>query len=203
MISRAIELARHSELFSRIVVSTDDFEIAKIANASGGEVPFMRPMDISNDTATTVSVISHAVRQLQIEDGVSICCLYPSTPLLRPIHLSDGLNLMMRNPSLHYVAAVQRHDYPLQRRLITNDGITYSMENPENLLKPTQSFDTYWHDAGQFYWGMSQNWREEKPLLINTGGIVVKPWEAWDIDTIEDWKLAELLYSAINNKPVL
>jgi N-acylneuraminate cytidylyltransferase len=186
MISRAISLAKSCGLFQRVIVSTDDAEIATISEHCGAEVPFIRPPEISDDTASTVSVISHAAKYLAIPEEISVCCLYPNTPLINSKHLLEGLRILNEIESIKYVAAVQRFSYPIQRRLLQNSSNIFNMEEESNLIKPTQSFENYWHDAGQFYWGRSSSWKMNYPILVNTGGVELKPWEAWDIDTEED-----------------
>jgi pseudaminic acid cytidylyltransferase len=187
MIGYAIAAARDAGLFDRIIVSTDDDEIAAIAREQGAEVPFKRPPELSNDTAGTVPVIQHAVQALALAQAgtpaVQVCCIYPGVPLLQARVLRQALE-RLESSGCDFVFPVLEFPSPVQRALARDaDGSTRSMF-PEHAQTRTQDLPAAYHDAGQFYWG--------------TGTIVLPSWAAVDIDTPDDWARAEALFHALN-----
>src|SRR5512143_2566251 len=92
MIAWSIEAAKASGLFDRIIVSTDDAEIADVAGQWGAEVPFVRPDALSDDHAGTTAVVAHAT-QWAMDEGihpVAVCCIYATAPFIRLDDLRHG-----------------------------------------------------------------------------------------------------------------
>lgn len=196
MIAWSIEAAKQSGVFDKIVVSTDDREIADIASSYGADVPFMRPTELSNDHAGTIPVIRHACEFLK-RSGNNIsfaCCIYATAPFLKANDLISGLNLINSTNS-DYAFSVSNYPYPIQRALRINESSAVEMFNPEAFNTRSQDLELAWHDAGQFYWGTYDAWVAEK-AVFNAKSVAVKiPRErTQDIDTPEDWKFAEMLF---------
>jgi pseudaminic acid cytidylyltransferase len=195
MIGYAIEAARQSRLFERIVVSTDDAEVAAIARQEGADVPFLRPQELADDHTPTVPVIAHAIQACQALGwpADAVCCLYPAVPLLRPALLAEALDLL-RASQAPYVFPVQAFRSPIQRALRrAADGRTEPF-HPEYTQTRTQDLPPAYHDAGQFYWGRTQAWLEGRPLHVQASTLVCDEGSVVDIDTPDDWALAEALY---------
>jgi pseudaminic acid cytidylyltransferase len=198
MIGYAIGAARSSGVFDRIVVSTDDDEIAAVAREQGAEVPFMRPPELSNDTAGTMPVIQHTMQALAHlgSPATEICCIYPGVPLLQPQALRDALDLLLAGGG-DYVFPVLEFPSPVQRALEREpDGSTRSMF-PEHADTRTQDLPRAYHDAGQFYWGTADAWRAGRSPHLGARTIVLPSWAAVDIDTPDDWTRAEALFNAL------
>jgi pseudaminic acid cytidylyltransferase len=199
MIGYAIAAARDAGVFDRIVVSTDDDEIAAIAREQGAEVPFKRPPELSNDTAGTVPVIQHAMQTLA-QTGVPatrVCCIYPGVPLLQARVLRQALE-RLQDSGCDFVFPVLEFPSPVQRALARDaDGSTRSMF-PEHAQTRTQDLPPAYHDAGQFYWGTSAAWLSGRSPHLGARTIVLPSWAAVDIDTPEDWARAEALYHALH-----
>jgi CMP-N-acetylneuraminic acid synthetase len=112
MIAWSIEAAQKSGVFDRIIVSTDDEEIAEVAREYGAEVPFMRPEELSNDYAGTIPVIRHATEWL-IEKGCAVeyvCCIYATAPFIHAQDVQRGLN-MLQQQNGDYAFTVTRYPY--------------------------------------------------------------------------------------------
>lgn len=202
MIARSIDAAQKSGVFDRIIVSTDDEEIAAVAKEYGAEVPFMRPEELSNDFAGTIPVIRHAVEWLTIngESVDFVCCVYATAPFIRPEDIIRGLNTI-REQQADYSFTVTRFPYPIQRALKVNQQKQISMFSPEMFHVRSQDLEESWHDAGQFYWGTSSAWLNEKPIFsANSYSIELPRERVQDIDTQEDWRVAEWLYKAMEFK---
>ena len=196
MIAWTIDTAINSGLFSNVIVSTDDAEIAAIAQEHGAQVPFLRPADFSNDYATTKDVKRHAVTWLaknQIESDF-VCCLYATAPFLQAEDVVKGLRALQESTA-DYAYAVTEFDYSPHRALVKNQNGQVSLEKPELAAVRSQDLPSLVHDAGQFYWAKTETWLTQREILSSAGiGIEIPRSQAQDIDNEEDWKLAEALF---------
>lgn len=201
MIAWSIEAARASGCFDKIIVSTDDAEIADIAISLGAEVPFRRPPELSDDHAGTIEVIAHTINWL-IRNGDApreVCCIYATAPFIRADDLEKGLHLLVKS-RCDYAFTVTRYAFPIQRAIrIIDDGVI-QMFNPEHFNTRSQDLDEAFHDAGQFYWGHASAWICGKPFFCKDSRPIILPrYRVQDIDTLEDWINAELMFKAILN----
>ncbi len=201
MIAWPIRAALESKCFDRIIVSTDDPEIAKVAQTYGAEVPFVRPHELSDDFTGTVPVISHAI-DWQNKNGELVeiaCCIYATNPFLQAADLKFGLNILL-NSGCEYAFTVTTYAFPIQRAVYITKNQRIEMFEPKNFSARSQDLREAWHDAGQFYWGKAQAWLEGKPLFSNLAAPVPLPrYRVQDIDTPEDWERAEWLFKSIQN----
>ncbi len=199
MIAWSIETARASGLFDRVVVSTDDTEIAAVARESGAEVPFLRPAELANDIAGTDAVIGHALEWFaaQGETVEEFCCIYATAPFLCAEDLRRGLELL-REREAATVFSVTSFPSTIFRALeIAGDG-RLRMFWPENFTRRSQDLPAAYHDAAQFYWGHTRRYLLERRLFsTNSVPVVLPRHRVQDIDTPEDWALAENLFAAL------
>ena len=202
IIAYAIAAARESAIFDEIVVSTDDEEIAEIAISFGASIPWMRAQDLSDDYASTISVMQDAVKRLDFNlvNLENICCIYPATPLLKPNFLLQGLRVL-KNGNWEYVFSGLRTNTPLQRYFSLGISKEVEMLSPEFEATLTQDLEHYYSDAGQFYWGRTSSWDSGLPIFSSKSTILEIPGEsAIDIDTPEDWHYAENLFKLIKRE---
>jgi pseudaminic acid cytidylyltransferase len=200
MIAHAIEAARHSNLFDHIVVSTDDKEIAQIAREFGAEIPFMRPAELADDFTPTVPVVAHAIRSCA-DLGWKIdrvCCLYPCSPLVQSDDLKGALELQKVSNS-DYCFSVAEFSSAVQRSLKRDSNGVMQPVFPNNELTRTQDLDVTFYDAGQFYWGTSRAWLENTKIHSGGIGYIVPSWRVVDIDTLDDWKRAEIAFKVVHS----
>ena len=192
MISYPIKTAIESGLFSRVFVSTDSVEIAKIAQGYGAEVPFLRSAQASSDTATTQEAIVEMLQKLEISDDAEICCIYPCTPLITSKLIVSTYRNFVSDVS-KYLFTATKFSHPVQRGFEISDGAVGS-DVPQSDVR-TQDMQEYFHDAGQLYWATGKVWRS-KAKIIDTGTRIelVSASEAVDIDSEQDWLLAELIF---------
>lgn len=194
MIAWAIATALASRLFERLVVSTDDAEIAEVAEAAGAEVPFERPAELADDHAATAAVMAHAADALGLAETDELVCIYPATPLLTPGRLAEAGERFARG-DVDYVFAAQRFAFPPQRGLVA-DGAGVRPVDPAAIARRSQDLEPVYHDAGQFYWASATAWRDERPLFgPRSAMVLLAPWEAVDIDEEADWLFAERLFA--------
>lgn len=198
MIAYSIEAAIESRIFDKIVVSTDDEEIAKIAKNHGAIVPFIRPKELSDDHTATIPVIAHAIHATckDIEDIEAVCCIYATAPFVQPRYIKEGYEKLIETQSLYAFSATS-FPFPIQRAIrLTKEG-KVEMFSPENFATRSQDLEEAYHDAGQFYWGTPQAWCEREIIFAPHSTAVLLPRHlVQDIDTPEDWIRAELMYKA-------
>lgn len=201
MIAWSIETALASGLFDRVVVSTDDEEIADIAQKFGAEVPFVRPESLSNDIAPTVPVIAHAITACEDLEWRAdfVCCIYPCAPFIAVDDLVAGLEVLERTDA-SYVYPVTEFPHPIQRAMLRSEQGEMSFINPEYEMMRTQDLPKTYHDAGQFYWGKANAWKNLRKMHSEGLGLVVPHWRIVDIDTDDDWERAESLFQVITTK---
>jgi N-acylneuraminate cytidylyltransferase len=201
MIAWSIEAAKQSGCFDRILVSTDDIQIASVAQSCGAEVPFMRPPELSDDHCGTTPVVRHAT-EWALKAGIPVseaCCIYATAPFLSPVDLRAGLDLLV-GVGCEYVFAVTSYAFPIQRALrLTAEG-TVAMFQPEHFGSRSQDLTPAFHDAGQFYWGRVDAWIAERPVFLSDSRPVILPRiRVQDIDTLEDWDRAERILASLNS----
>jgi N-acylneuraminate cytidylyltransferase len=198
MIARSIEAALQSGVFDAVVVSTDDDEIASAAESCGAEVPFRRPPELSNDHATTLPVIAHAIRWWE-ENRTSLefaCCIYATAPFIQSEYLQEGLQILKEKPDAEFAFSVTSYAFPIFRAIQIAESGRVEMFWPENNIKRSQDLPEAWHDAGQFYWGRRDAFLERQGIFTARSYPVVLPRHlVQDIDTPEDWERAERMFS--------
>jgi len=193
MIGWSIRVAQQSGLFDRIVISTDDSEIAEVAKAHGAEVPFQRDAALADDHAPTVPVIADACAQLRLAPAEPVCCLYATAPFVGAEDLSAGLAALDR-PGTTYVLAVTTFPFPIQRALRRDGTGAVSMFDPSTMQTRSQDLEEAWHDAGQFYWARATTWTALRGVFEpGAVGIAIPRHRVQDIDTHEDWERAEAM----------
>lgn len=202
MIGWSIRAAITSGCFDRIVVSTDDEEIAEVARAEGAEVPFMRPRELSDDFTPTVPVVQHGVEWLidAGQDATEICCIYATAPFVLPGDLRAGLE-KLRELDCAYVFSATSFPFPVQRAMRMREGGNIEMLQPEHVQTRSQDLEETYHDAGQFYWGTREAWLSGKAIIGPESSIVTLPrFRVQDIDTPEDWQMAEMMFDFVRNR---
>jgi pseudaminic acid cytidylyltransferase len=197
MIAYAIGAAIDSALFDRVVVTTDDEEIAALAEAHGAEVPFRRPAELADDHTPTVPVIAHAVRALESSAAIrAACCIYPAVPFIRTSDLRDAWALL-ESSGAAYAFPVAEFPSRIQRALRRAPNGTMAPFYREYELTRSQDLEAAYHDAGQFYWGWRDAWLTRPRIHSEGAGLVIPSWRVVDIDTPEDWHRAELIHGAL------
>ncbi|WP_257264245.1 pseudaminic acid cytidylyltransferase [Endozoicomonas sp. ONNA2] len=202
MIAWSIEAALKSECFDRVIVSTDDNEIADISKEWGADTPFIRPESLSDDYTGTGAVVKHSIEWLQSKgDNVGyVCCIYATAPFISASDLKKGEALIKQNTN-DFVFAATTFPFPIQRAIKLDDAGRVSMFQPEHFLTRSQDLTEAWHDVGQFYWGTASAWAENLPIFKAQSSIVEIPrFRAQDIDTEDDWLRAEVMYQILEKQ---
>lgn len=200
MIAWSIEAAYESGCFDRIIVSTDDEEIATVSHELGADVPFIRPSDLSDDYTPTRPVVNHAITEVSALWGKIelVCCIYATAPFLRAKDIRRGLEQLQVSDA-KFAFTVTTYNYPIQRALrVTPEG-RIGMLFPENRECRSQDLEVAYHDAGQYYWGRSEAFLSNSDMFSSDAvPVLMSRARVQDIDTEEDWLRAELMLGALN-----
>ncbi|NLQ18794.1 pseudaminic acid cytidylyltransferase [Marinomonas sp. M1K-6] len=187
LIAYSIETAMASGLFDRVIVSTDDTEIADVARQFGAETPFLRPADLADHMTGTTPVMQHALRFLS-EEGKTPdegCLIYATCPLLTPKDLQQGLAQLDHSTAFCFSATT--FAFPIQRALHLNDKGDLAPMFPEHIGKRSQDLVEAIHDAGQFYWASTQSWFDQEIFGPQSKPLLLPRHRIQDLDTEEDW----------------
>lgn len=198
IIAHSIKAAQEANIFDRIIVTTDDEEIAHVARQFGAEIPFMRPKELSDDHTATIPVIAHAIQTLQKQSVIhEACCIYATAPFIRSEDINAAYNALITH-NKQYAFPVTTFPFPIFRSVKRDEEGNIHMFWPEHFTTRSQDLEEAYHDAGQFYWGTSDAWLEGKPIFSDEATTIVLPRHlVQDIDTLEDWVRAELMHKAL------
>ncbi len=200
IIAYTIEAALASKMFDQVMVSTDDNEIAEIAKKYGAMVPFMRSEKTSNDFATTADVLNEVIDEYKKlgESFEYMCCLYPTAPFVTPEAIGQAMKILEDNGA-DTVLPVVKFSFPPQRGVVMKDGYL-TPKYPECMPMRSQDLEPMYHDAGQFYCMKVSSFLEQgKVVMDKTMPYMQDDMNVQDIDTPEDWAIAEVKYKVLHN----
>ena len=201
IIAYTIEAALKSGMFEEVMVSTDSEDIAEIAKQYGAKVPFMRSEEAANDFAPTAKVVEEVVLSYE-KEGRSfekLCCIYPTAPFLTAERLKEAMQKLVDTNAFSVIPVV-RYSFPPQRGLEIKDGVLKYI-HPEHTFTRSQDLEPVYHDAGQFYVFKTDAFSVNKNLMVgNIIPMILDEMEVQDIDTLQDWELAELKYEMLHRK---
>lgn len=196
----SIQAALDAGIFDEVMVSTDDEEIAEIAKAAGAKVPFFRSEQTANDFASTDDVIMEVLSEYQKrgENFDAFCCIYPTAPFLNGQRLKEAMALLDTADS---VMPIVPFSYPPQRGLIINEKGLVARQFPEYATARSQDLPKVYHDCGQFYACRTKPFLEAGTTDVeNLVPLILSEMEVQDIDTLEDWEIAEIKYRRLFNE---
>ena len=181
----SIEAALQAGIFDEVMVSTDDPEIAELAKGAGASVPFLRSAQTANDYASTDDVIREVLECYRAagREFDTFCCIYPTAPFITPKKLSTTF------------------PYPVLRSLAVDENGHIGYKWPQYATARSQDLETLYHDCGQFYACRTEAFFREG--TTDTPGMVpllLPELEVQDIDTEEDWAIAEVKYQKMMEK---
>lgn len=203
IIEYSIQAALQSNIFDRVIVSTDCDQIADVAKRNGAEIPFVRPPELSNDFATTTPVVQHAIAAIESEGAQIdfVCCIYGTAPFISPGDIQEGLERLQASSVARFSLPVTTFPYSIFRSLKMKSENECEMFYPEHESTRSQDLPEAWHDAGQFYWASADDWRRLEGGILSSKlfGLPIPRHRVQDIDTPEDWQRAELMFELLSN----
>ncbi len=200
IICYAIKIAKKSNLFSRIIVSTDCKKIATIAKKCGAEVPFIRSKKISDDHTNTLDVVLDTIKKISSENEKYHCCIYPTAVLVDPNDLRKSYSKIKRL-NADCLIAITNFEYPPQRSLIKKGKIWINFLNRKFKNYRSQDLKTLYRDTGSFYFYKTSTLLKKKDNLVKKTTYFFKDQtKIMDINYDSDFKLAKLKYKLLKNK---
>jgi len=197
----SIEAALQTGLFDEVMVSTEDEEIAQAAKKAGAKVPFFRSAQTANDFATTADVIAEVLACYE-QIGKSfdtVCCIYPTAPFVTADAIRQAM-MLLEQESADCVIPVVKFSFPPQRGVVVQDG-RLTPKWPENMAKRSQDLEPLYHDCGQFYClNVGSFQRQKKIWMEYTVPFIQDERYVQDIDTLEDWRIAEVKYKLMQSE---
>lgn len=196
MLAYAIEAAQNSGIFDVVMVSTDSEEIADVARKSGAEVPFLRSERTASDSATTFDALDEVIKEYKKlgKEFDTLCCIYPCVPFLKAETLRDAYKKMENHDA---VIPVCKYPVPIEWAMkIENDLLIPNDREAQNIR--SQDIKPKYYDVGMFYFCRVNNMYEHNSLTPdNLTAYVINECECQDIDTPDDWKMAEMKYKVM------
>ena len=204
VIGRVIKTLKESQLFDRIIVSTDDKDVSQISLDYGAEVPFIRPATLSDDFTGTAEVVIHAIKTLNLREDryTQICCVYPTSVLLKFEDIFESLKLLNQSEWLFVFAATKPNSSPF-RSFVKDESGGLEMLFPKYWQTRSQDLRECYVDAGLLYWGTVQGWLGNQPIFGPSSTFIEIPQSrVVDINTESDWLQAELIYRLLEAETV-
>lgn len=206
MLAYPIQAALQSGVVDKVVVSTNDEDIAALARSYGAETPFMRRAELSDDYTGILDVIRDAITQLQqLGWQLDACsCIYATTPLLDSARIAAAYYSLLQSQA-DYVFTATRFSFPIQRALVQTAEGGVEPFDKDSIFKRSQDLIETFHDAGQLYWAKPATWLDTSKAIFGTGSrmLLLPDYLVQDIDTPEDWQRAELLYKLLQQENML
>ena len=203
LISYCIEAIRESRSVDRLIVTTDDSKIAKVAKKYGAEVPFLRPAELAQDNTPTLPVIEHALKWLDENENYRpdfVLLIQPTEPFVTAKQIDGLFNLMVskKADSGITVVSVPRTNHPYHIRHLTDDGYL-EHDNPELHRKhPNRQSDPKRYAFGNLYWFRRDKFLKERKIEVGRRvGLEIDPLTAHGIDDRSDLDLAKFLVRKI------
>lgn len=199
----SIAAAQQADIFHEIMVSTDDEEIAQTAREAGAKVPFFRSEDASGDFATTADVIAEVLTSYE-QIGMcfdTVCCIYPTAPFVTADTIRRAM-LLLEQEQADCVIPVVKFSFPPQRGVVVREG-RLTPRWPENMAKRSQDLEPLYHDCGQFYCLNVESFQRQKAIWMkNAVPLIQDEKYVQDIDTPEDWEIAEMKYQMMQGRTI-
>jgi CMP-N,N'-diacetyllegionaminic acid synthase len=205
LIEYALAAISGSGVVDRVCVTTDDERIAEIAHAAGAEIPFLRPAELAGDASPAIDVVEHALLWLEEHEGYRPECVLlsqPTEPFVRPEEIRAALELMLARgaDSAITIVEVPRNHHPFHVRRRDREGMLQFADPDAHYGHPTRQDDPPRWAFANLYWFRRESFLATRRL--ETGrcvGLPVSPLSALDLNTLDDWRLAEALVAAADS----
>ena len=202
LLAYTIQAALAARSITRLVVTTNDPEIADIARRLGAEVPFLRPPELAEDETPDYPVVRHALEWLEAKDGYRpdlIAQLRPTSPLRTSLQLDEAVALLRAHPDADSVRGVCRpQQNPHKMWRMASDGLLHPLLAvpgvPEPFNAPRQTLPVVWWQNGYIDIFWRRTVFEQRSLTgVKVLGYVIDEPEHIDIDSLHDIRVLELI----------
>ena len=199
LIAWTIRTAKAAGVFEDVLVSTDDHEIGEIAKEYGATVPWLRPSELSTDTATSVDVVLHALSELKESEGMSVMLLQPTSPFRSPETICRAVALHAQTDNAPVVSVCPAKAHPAWCFQVDDKGAMRRYAGDGTPLARSQDLPPVYQLNGSIYLATKKDLYSEHSFLCphTRALIVTQPEESIDIDDAWDWKLAECIAAGL------
>jgi len=200
LIVYTIAAALRSRLIDRLIVSTDDVEIAEVARSNGADVPFLRPAELAGDTARAIGVVAHALKYMEQQDGCPydpIVYLEPPAPLRAAEDIDAAIDLFLEKTPDSVVSVQEAAQYHpiLMKKIVDGYLEPFCLKEPEGMPRQLYSPKAYMRN-GAVYVLKRQNILAECFYGERIVPYIMPIERSVCIDDILDWKVAEAMLQA-------
>lgn len=196
LIVYTIEAALNSNIFKKVIVSTDSEEIADVARKNGAEVPFMRPSNISGDYISSDEVVKHAVEFCEEKSEIftEVCKLQPTSPLRNEMHIKNAYKLFTEKDADFVVSVCECEHSPLWMGKLEEDGCMDNFITDEIKQSCRQKLPVYYRLNGAIYMAKIDAFKREQSFFGKNGyAYLMRQEDSIDIDSELDFKMAEYI----------
>ncbi|MCK4264784.1 pseudaminic acid cytidylyltransferase [Candidatus Babeliales bacterium] len=198
IIKYSIDAALESNCFDEVMVSTEDKEIASLASSLGAKIPFFRSLRTADGNIMFVDVVKEVLEDYE-KLGSSFdyfCCILATAPFVTPELLQKGFKKLLDSKASSLIPIIAAN-HPMHQSLELKDGRAVPLW-PDCLQERSQDLLKVYFNSGLFLWVSIPAFKKQELLITdNCATIIVPELEAQDIDTEEDWILAELKYKRL------
>lgn len=191
LIAWTIEAGLNSKYIDRVILSSDDSEIATVARQFNCDTPFIRPQELASDTADSASVVQHALGAVS-EDYDYFVLLQPTSPFRNSTHIDSALELMFKNNAHSIVSVVESQSNPYWMCWVTESGQMLNVLDGSEKYSRRQELPIAYMLNGAIYIVEIKKFLEEKKFIFDgTLAFKMSSDESIDIDTFDDFEFAE------------
>jgi len=196
LITYSLEAAHESKLLDRVVLSTDDEEIASLGRKSGAEVPFLRPEELASDTALLSDVVDHAIKWLANNQDYrpdAILLLQPTSPLRRACHIDESIHLFDTENADTVISLSPPQEHPWDMVFFDDGKMKFALDKSIELTN-RQSYRQFKYINGAIYITRSDLFAQNQNFF--SGKIVpyhMDTIDSIDVDSEADMMIADCL----------
>lgn len=196
LLAYTLQEAKKSKYINRLVVSTDDEEIANVSRAFNAEVPYLRPKELSTDTSSTRDCVIHMINYLKEKENYLpdyLCLLQCTSPLRTCEDIDGAIEKLLLTKFDGIISVCEAEVNPYWTNVFEEDKLKYFIEEGKNIIR-RQDLPKIYRYNGAIYIIKTDIFLKKKTFESdNVTGYVMSAENSIDIDTITDFKIAEIL----------
>jgi CMP-N,N'-diacetyllegionaminic acid synthase len=196
LIGYTIEAAKKSNKVSRVVVTTEDIEIATVSREYKAEVPYLRPDELSQDNSPTMECVLHMLNYLEKTEGyVSdyVLLLQCTSPLRNHSHINEAIDKLLNSDYDSIVSVCEAEVNPYWANIFEGDKLKYFIEEGRKITR-RQELPNVYRMNGAIYLIKTEVLKKQKTFEPEeVMGYIMDSYSSVDIDTEMDFKIAEAI----------
>jgi pseudaminic acid cytidylyltransferase len=197
IIVRTIESLKKISQTSKIYVSTDSLVTSDLVKNYGAIVPFLRESKISTNNTPTIEVIKDFISRVKLHGESILICIYPTSIFVTEKLIFKTIKALEANNNSVIMPIIKFPSSP-ERKLLIDEQHKITFTNSALINYMTQNLQDYFYDSSTFYAAKVSTWSSIESFYSNSVGLEIKSYDTVDINTQDDWDLAEFLFKAKN-----